>query len=368
MKTAQAFVLSALFAGSLIAGSSGISAEAAQRGGPNAERLAQMLERTPEADANRDGQLTAEEAMAYRNQNRAERPAEDGAADRPPAEARPARPAKPAPAFAAVAYGPHERNVLDFWQADVEKPAPLFVFIHGGGFRAGNKESVPSLLLEALRGAGIHAASINYRLTDVGPYPMQMLDGARAIQFLRTKAEEWKIDPKRIAAGGGSAGSGISQWIAFHDDLAKPDSADPIERQSSRLCCVVPMNMQSTYDPRAIREIVPGKAYEHPALLPLFGRPEGWNWDRDPIDEELSQMLIDAAPATHVTPDDPPVFILSNANAETDGNIHHPNFGRHMKSVLDKAGVPNEFHLDREYETEEAKWQAIVDFMLKHCQ
>ncbi|MEQ1830195.1 MAG: hypothetical protein ABL921_29830, partial [Pirellula sp.] len=41
-----------------------------------------------------------------------------------------------------VAYGPHERNVLDFYQAKSDKPTPLVIFIHGGGFVGGNKNTV----------------------------------------------------------------------------------------------------------------------------------------------------------------------------------------------------------------------------------
>ena len=37
-------------------------------------------------------------------------------------------------------YGAHQRNVFDIWLADSDKPAPLAIYIHGGGFRAGSKE------------------------------------------------------------------------------------------------------------------------------------------------------------------------------------------------------------------------------------
>src|SRR5437879_1416694 len=47
--------------------------------------------------------------------------------------------ARPKPTFADVKYGPHERNVLDFWKADTKEPAPVVVAIHGGGFMAGDK-------------------------------------------------------------------------------------------------------------------------------------------------------------------------------------------------------------------------------------
>src|SRR5262245_1798395 len=54
---------------------------------------------------------------------------------------------KPPPALLNVAYGPHERNVLDVWMAKSEQPAPFLVFIHGGGFRGGSKEALQPYLL-----------------------------------------------------------------------------------------------------------------------------------------------------------------------------------------------------------------------------
>ncbi len=49
------------------------------------------------------------------------------------------------------------------------------------------------------------------------------------------KADDWNVDKTRVAAYGGSAGAGTSLWLAFHDDLADPKSADPVLRESSRL-------------------------------------------------------------------------------------------------------------------------------------
>ena len=165
------------------------------------------------------------------------------------------------PTFKDVSYGPYERNKMDFWKANTTAPAPLVVAMHGGGFIGGDKaEAEREQSITYFLERGISFASINYRYSTQAPYPAPMLDGARAIQFLRSKAGEWNIDPKRIAAYGASAGGGISLWLAFHDDLADAKSSDAIAQQSSRLICAAAVGGQTTYDPREIEKKVGGRA------------------------------------------------------------------------------------------------------------
>src|ERR1041384_1128296 len=154
------------------------------------------------------------------------------------------------PDLSNVKYGPHPRNVLDLWKAPSDKPVPLVVFIQGGGFQAGGKEQLPRPLLESCLKAGISVAAINYRLSPEFSFPAHYMDCARAIQFMRSKAKEWNLDPKRVACTGGSAGAGTSLWIGFHDDMADPASDDPVARQSTRLSCMAVQGAQSSYDPR----------------------------------------------------------------------------------------------------------------------
>src|SRR5262244_2887446 len=94
-----------------------------------------------------------------------------------------ARPLRP-PDVANTSYGPHERNVLDLWKASSERPTPLVIFIHGGGFTQGDKSGVSPFLLDACLKEGISVASINYRYSTQAPYPAPMMDSARAVQFL----------------------------------------------------------------------------------------------------------------------------------------------------------------------------------------
>ncbi len=120
--------------------------------------------------------------------------------------------AEPAPTEKNVAYGIHERQVLDFYQADSRKPTPLVLHIHGGGWINGDKKDPPGL--EKYLNAGISVASINYRYTWQAqaegiepPVKAPLEDAARAVQFIRSKANLWNIDKNRVAATGGSAGA-----------------------------------------------------------------------------------------------------------------------------------------------------------------
>ena len=311
-----------------IVGNSLVAQQSATPPELTAERLKQLLKRFPEADANKDGTLTAKEASAYREKNR---PLSEGQ-----------RQAPRAPTHADVKYGPHERNVLDFWKAESEQPTPVLVFIHGGGFVAGDKRGVVPEAVQACLSSKISFASINYRYTTQAPYPAPMLDGVRAIQFLRSKSADWKIDSLRVGAFGGSAGAGISMWVGFHDDLAKKDSPDPIERESSRLTCVGSLGGQSSYDPLQIKEWLGGRAWEHPAFKPFYAI-QSFDELQKP---EVRKLAFDASVINHLTKDDPPVFMLYDEPDEplppstTPGTgIHHPKFGHILKEKMDSLGI-----------------------------
>ena len=248
---------------------------------------------------------------------------------------------KPAPDMANVSYGPHARNVMDVWKAKSDGPTPLLMFIHGGGFHAGSKDAVQAYLLNGCLANGISVASINYRLSPEVSFPAHYMDSARAIQFARSKAKEWNIDPKRVASSGGSAGAGTSLWIGFHDDLADPANSDPVLRESTRLSCLVVFGAQSTYDPREIKRLIGGRAHEHPALEGFFGVKA------DELDSEKAHQRYEAASAiNYLAAGDPPVIAFYNeprgplpADARPGQGIHHINFGTHLKEKMDTLGI-----------------------------
>jgi acetyl esterase len=314
-------------------------------------------------DANRDGFVTVEEMRTFVENQGGDPAAAATAGGKKPAGP---GPVLPTPTHANVSYGPDESNVLDYWQAPTGAPNPLLVIIHGGGFRAGSKAQIAPQFLQACLQAGISVASIEYRFTQKAPYPAQMMDCARALQFIRSKADEWGFDRKRVAATGGSAGAGISLWLGFHKDLADPNSSDPVARESTRLTCILPTQMQCTYDPRVIKTLIPGNAYDVSAIKFLFGVPVTFNWDMDTISPELDARIKDAAPITHLTKDAPPVFAVSEKASDVPGNIHNANFERHLKKLMDALGVECTIHLDTDFATPQAAMDEKMAFLKKH--
>jgi acetyl esterase len=204
----------------------------------SAEQLQRWLKRYPEADANHDGKLSLDEARAYRQKLAAERKGKSPRASS----------ALPTPTYGNLSYGPHERNVLDLWLAKSDKPTPLVVFIHGGGFVGGDKSKASPEAIRRCLDAGVSFMSINYRFRKHAPIQDILRDAARAIQFVRFNAAKYNLDPKRVASCGGPAGAGTSLWLAVHDDLADPQNEDPVLRQSSRITAAGCMNGQATYD------------------------------------------------------------------------------------------------------------------------
>ncbi len=242
-----------------------------------------------------------------------------------------------------VVYGEHERNVLDLWLINTENPAPLVLYIHGGGFRQGDKNSLGLSQLNAYLDAGFSVAAVNYRLTNTAPAPAAYLDCARALQFLRYHAKKWNIDKHRIASTGGSAGAGISMWLAFHDDMADTGSSDPISRESTRLTCVAMNNGQPSYDPRfAEKAGIPRPNFEkHSFFLPFY------DIKIEEIDTPLAyQRYKEAAPVSYISPNDPPVLIDYNfTNDKVDEKttlshiVHHPKLGIALKEKFDSLGI-----------------------------
>ncbi|MGM0490669.1 MAG: alpha/beta hydrolase fold domain-containing protein [Planctomycetota bacterium] len=265
---------------------------------------------------------------------------------------------------ANVSYGPHAMNVLDFWQAEGEGPRPLLVYIHGGGWTGGDKKRSESRIRPFLE-QGISYAAINYRLTGEHPLPAPVHDAARAIQFLRSKAEAWNIDKSRIALTGGSAGACTSMWILLHDDLAEPQAEDRVLRESTRVTAAAARGGQASIDPKVIKEWLGPKVLEHRMIWMAVGEESMEDaWRNYPKHRPL---YVEFSPYNHLDGDDPPLFMSYGNNMTLPSRnaghgIHHPMYGVKMKEKADRVG--HECHLLIKGVSKSEKYASATEFLV----
>lgn len=235
----------------------------------------------------------------------------------------PAQSAQLMPAHRNVPYdADHASQCVDLYLPQADRPTPAIVYIHGGGWRAGSKNTIPAWLKTFVEDGQMAVVSVEYRFTDVATHPAQINDCLRAIQFIRHNATTWNIDSSRIGVTGGSAGGHLSAYVALHDDAAQPDSDDPVKRQSSRVTCAVSFagptdwSLLSTIDHR------------HPAYRQLIGYRPG-----TPAADLASSLLKDVSPISFVSQDDPPIMQVHGDNDDIVPIEHASNLHRKLEAA-----------------------------------
>ncbi len=263
-----------------------------------------------------------------------------------------ARPLLPNPTHYDVAYGPHPKQQIHFWQAESDRPTPLLLFVHGGGWMGGGRLSGLAGMLPTILDAGISVASVEYRFIPeatadgvVPPVKGPLHDAARALQFVRSKASEWNIDKERIGASGGSAGACTSLWLAFHPDLADPASDDPVARESTRLWCAAVSGAQTTLDPQQMREWTPNSRYGGHAFG-FQGDPEKKLSQFDEFyaaRDSIAEWISEYSPYALVSSDDPPVYLYYSSppglGKPQKDPTHTSNFGVKLQEQCRQQGV-----------------------------
>ncbi len=272
---------------------------------------------------------------------------------------------QPTPTMANVSYGPDARNVLDFWAASGDGPRPLLVYIHGGGWLTGDK-SLKGPAIQPFLDKGISFAAINYRLTPEHPLPAPVHDAARAIQFLRSKADPWNIDTTHIALTGPSAGGCTVMWLLLHDELADAHATDPILRESTRVCAASVFVGQTSIDPAVIEGWLGPNVLLHPMIANAVGESDIANVMKDR--DKYSRLYVEFSPINHVDSNDPPLFMTCSAEMDLPSRdaghgIHHPLYGVKLKEKSDQVG--HECHLVIPGYSKSPKYADGTDFLVQ---
>ena len=224
-------------------------------------------------------------------------------------------------------------------------------FIHGGGWITGDKAN-PDFLAKCLE-FGISVVSINYRfITDVRaeksvpPVKACLDDAARALQFVHSKATEWNIGKQHIGGCGGSAGGFTALWLAFHPDLAKPASADPVFRESTRLQCVLAFVPQTTLDPKQMQAWIPNNQYGNHAFA-LSSMQEFLDQR-----EKLMPWIEEFSPYELASANDPPVLLFYDNPPKLGQPYkdppHSANYGAGIAEKLKTVDIEHEINYNND--------------------
>ena len=117
-----------------------------------------------------------------------------------------------------------EELKLDLGVPEGDGPFPLIVFIHGGGWQAGGRKDVHGAAKEAVK-RGYAAAAVSYRFTPKYPWPAQLDDVRAAVRWLRSSAAKNRIDARRVAAVGWSAGGHLSLMLGVTSSESSTEKA-----------------------------------------------------------------------------------------------------------------------------------------------
>jgi acetyl esterase/lipase len=153
-------------------------------------------------------------------------------------------------------------------QLDIARPKkadaalPAVICIHGGGFRAGKRESYDPLCV-TLAQHGYVAATVTYRLAPQYPFPAAVYDCKASVRWLRANAAKYGIDPQKIAVWGSSAGGHLAQFLGVTNGVEMFEGTEN-PGVSSKVACVV-----NYYGPSDLTKSY-GKSVDAAEVLPLF--------------------------------------------------------------------------------------------------
>jgi acetyl esterase/lipase len=198
------------------------------------------------------------------------------------------------------------------------KPAPLLVFIHGGGWRSGQRSDY-LVYLVAFAKRGYITATVSYRLLKDGPYPACAQDITDAVRWFYNNSQKYGYDPDRIALIGGSAGAHLALLAAYgwKNPNANKDTAG-IAESNHHIKAVVdiygPFDLTTEY------------ARNHPLVTSFIARSF----------EESPELYREASPEQYLNRSSPPTMILHGTSDE----LVPISQSDMLKAKLDSIGVP----------------------------
>jgi acetyl esterase/lipase len=208
---------------------------------------------------------------------------------------------------------------LDIYKSkSLVQKAPLLVFIHGGGWKSGDRADYLVYLIAFAR-KGYVTATVSYRLLDIAPYPACAEDITDVVQWLFKNGDNYGYDPDRIALIGGSAGAHLAMLAGYgwkKNRMVTDSSAVPA----------------AGHKIKAVVDI-----YGPTDLTTEFSRSNSTvtNFLAKTYDQ-APELFLEASPIHYLNKNNPPTMILHG----TSDQIVPISQSDQLKAGLDSLGVP----------------------------
>lgn len=215
---------------------------------------------------------------------------------------------------------------IDLYQPKSQRPAPCIVFVHGGGWKNGSKDSAKKNAAW-LTEHGFAVASIDYRLTDVASWPAQIDDCYSAVRWVREHADKYGIDPDRVGAMGTSAGGHLVALMGTRPYPGKEDTSSRVQAVCdwfgpTELLTMPPNNLGNG---RTEADIAASNGAK---LLGATVR-------------DVPELAKDASGLDNVSEDDAAFLIM---HGDRDPGVPLEQSSK-LHAALVRHGVPSEFHV-----------------------
>nr|WP_240950246.1 alpha/beta hydrolase [Novosphingobium sp. ERN07] len=222
-----------------------------------------------------------------------------------------------APGAQTLSYGSDPAQVLDLWVPKGAKNAPLVLYVHGGGWKRGSKDTAMGNALPGhLVGQGYAFASINYRLVPEATVEQQASDVAQALAFVLARTEKLGIDRSKVVITGHSAGAHLVALVGTDEQFLRKAGLSFADVDG-----VMPND---------------GAAYDVPKQMAQSGRFMMDTYKQAFGSDPARQKAL--SPVFHAAAPNAPRFLLLHVQRE-DGVAQAQELG----AALKKAGVSVEF-------------------------
>jgi acetyl esterase/lipase len=240
--------------------------------------------------------------------------------DPPPTGYAKAIPLWPNGAPMAKGTAPGDIPKLFYYPATAAGVGAAVIVLPGGGYTHVVTEKEGGAEARWLAARGVAAFVLQYRLGPWYRYPVPMMDGARAVRYVRSHAADFGIQPEKIGVWGFSAGGNLAGYLATEPDERNRASSDPVERVFAHPDFAVFAYARLSMD----------------ASIPRTTSLEGLLGDNPSL-----EMLDRVSYVRHVTRETSPSFIYSTTEDQTVNSLNATAY----YDALKRAGVPVELHV-----------------------